>query len=167
MAPESGLLIDLKAALPNSQFHLPGSREYERLNNSYRSATNASFRPPYIFSPTTKEEISTFVRITSDYVLNGAVTFAVVGNGQQVFPGCNNTDDVSNCEIDALTVNLSALKGVEIQDGLVRIAAGERWSRVYEVLEKEGLGVAGPNGSDAGVAGQALHGRVMASYAIM
>jgi hypothetical protein len=31
-------------------------------------------------------------------------------------------------------MNLGLLRGVEVQDGIVQIAAGERWGEVYEGL---------------------------------
>lgn len=152
--PYSDALIHLREALPDSYFCFPGSREYDRENSYYHSAVHRCFRPICIFLPSTTEEISTFVREIKPYALRDEIRFAIAGNGRQMFLGCNNIKS-------GITVNLSCLKGIEIDEdaNIVRIAAGECWGRVYDSLEHKALEVAGGISDKSGVAGQALQGR--------
>ncbi|KAI1776221.1 FAD-binding domain-containing protein [Hypoxylon cercidicola] len=152
MASDPLLLMDLRQALPHATFSFPGSQEYEKKNKSYRSAINTDFRPMFIFSPISREEVSTFVRVIKPHALSGRIKLSIVGNGCQISRGCNNTHK-------GITIDMSSLRGIEIEDGgIVRIAAGETWGQVYDELQKKDLGVAGGMPHTSGVAGQALHG---------
>ncbi len=81
-------------------------------------------------------------------------TGAIRGAGQQPLPGCANIQE-------EITLDLALLNGVRIHDGIVSIAAGERWGAVYTELSKEGLGVTGARSGNNGVGGLALSGTYM------
>ncbi|KAI1761292.1 FAD-binding domain-containing protein [Hypoxylon sp. FL1150] len=161
MATAPGALEALQEALPTSQFLFPGSSDYEDFNQLYRSAVNADHRPKCIFLPLDVEEISTFVKVIGDYVRRGTARFAIVGNGNQILPGSNNTHQIAGSGVDSITVNLSYMAGVEIYTGLhtglytglVCISAGEAWEHIYSILNEKGLAVAGPRTGWAGKIG--------------
>lgn len=50
------------------------------------------------------------------------------------------------------------MTGVEIKDGYVSIAAGERWANVYDKVQAHGLGVTGSRSALGGIGGLALAG---------
>ena len=82
----------------------------------------------------------------------GDVAFAIRGGGQQPLPGCANIQG-------GITLDLGLLVGSEIHDGIVEIAAGERWGPVYNKLHEKGLGVTGSCSAKGGIGGLALAGR--------
>ncbi|KAI0389167.1 FAD-binding domain-containing protein [Xylariaceae sp. FL0594] len=125
----------LKQKLPQGQFALRGTEAYEELSRS----------------PKTVEEVSIFVRTIRPFALRGEAPFAIFGAGQQPAIGCNNIQD-------GITLNLSLLKGIEVKDGVVEIAAGERWGSIYKKLDPLGLSVAGGRSSRNGIGGLALQG---------
>jgi FAD/FMN-containing dehydrogenase len=149
----SALAIEaLKQALPVSQLVLSGTPEYDELNNSYQSQVSIETKPAAIFRPRTTAEISLFVKTIKPFALSGDAPFAIFGAGQQPAIGCNNIQD-------GITLNLSLLKGIEIKDGVVSIAAGERWGAVYRALDAQGLSVAGGRSANNGIGGLALQGK--------
>lgn len=75
----------------------------------------------------------------------------VRGAGQQPLPGCANIQS-------GITVDLRHLTGVEINEGYVSIAAGERWANVYDKVQEHGLGVTGSRSALGGIGGLALAG---------
>lgn len=75
----------------------------------------------------------------------------VRGAGQQPLPGCANIQQ-------GITVDLRLLKGVEVKEGSVSIAAGERWANVYDKVQQHGLGVTGSRSALGGIGGLALAG---------
>ncbi|XXH00075.1 hypothetical protein Hte_006417 [Hypoxylon texense] len=153
LLPCPDALRDLLEALPHSCFCFPGSEAYDYENSVYLSAVNRRYKPSCIILPSTKEEISTFVRVIKPYALRGDTAFAIAGNGRQTSPDCNNINN-------GITIRLNRLRGIEIDEGTktVRIAAGEWWGRVYDKLEEKNLEVAGGTSHKLGVAGQALQG---------
>lgn len=66
-------------------------------------------------------------------------------------PGCANIEG-------GITLDLGLLTGVELKDGVVSIAAGERWGAFYEKLDGEGLAVNGGRSERGGIGGLALQG---------
>jgi FAD/FMN-containing dehydrogenase len=148
----SGALKALKQALPASQFALKGTEEYTSLNSgSYQSALNSEISPACIFQPKSSQEVSTFVKVIGPFVLKSEAAFAIVGGGRQPAPGCSNIED-------GITLNLGLLKGIDIKDGVVSIAAGETWGPVYDKLGEQGLGCSGSRSSQGGIGGLALSG---------
>jgi len=53
---------------------------------------------------------------------------------------------------------MGLLTGVEVGEGVVRIAAGERWGTVYGKLESQGLGVCGSRSAKGGIGRLSLEG---------
>ncbi|KAK7946227.1 uncharacterized protein PG986_010548 [Apiospora aurea] len=147
----SQLIEDLQQALPDSRFVLRGSEGYDDLNKRYQSALNTEISPSCIFLPKSKDEVSTFLKHAGPRALSGEAPMAVYGAGCQPLPGCANVQD-------GITVNLSLLRGIDIEEGRVSIGAGERWGAVYEELGKKGLGVAGGRSAKSGIGGLALEG---------
>ncbi|GAW20870.1 hypothetical protein ANO14919_103820 [Xylariales sp. No.14919] len=148
----SEVLGALQHALPNSQFALPGSDEYQSLNTTtYQSGLNADLQPAYIILPRTKQDVATFLSTIGPFVTNGKAKFAVVAGGRQPALGCSNIDN-------GITLNLSHLKGINVQEGYVSISAGESWGAVYDELGQRGLGCAGSRSARGGIGGLPTQG---------
>ncbi len=144
----------LREVLPESRFALPGTEEYAKLNtDTYMSGLCVDITPATIFQPESKEEVATFVRTIKPFVASGDAAFAIVGGGRQPAPGCSNIQD-------GITLNLGLLKGIEVKDCAVSVAAGELWGAVFDELAPLGLGVSGGRSSNSGIAGLALQGEL-------
>ncbi|KAI1775361.1 hypothetical protein F4818DRAFT_416394 [Hypoxylon cercidicola] len=142
----------LQGALPNAVFMLRGTDEYSALESeTYQSGLNADISPACIVQPKSKEDVATFLVTIRPFVLAGTAAFAIVGGGRQPDPGCSNI-------ADGITLNLSLLKGIDVKDGYVSIAAGERWGPVYEQLAEKGLACAGSRSAKGGIGGLATQG---------
>lgn len=142
----------LKQALPGAEFAVRGTQEHETRNRAtYQSALQSDIVPACIVRPRTREEVSTFVKTIRPFVLAGEAAFAIVGGGRQPAPGCSNIQD-------GITLNLGLLRGIEIGDGVVGIAAGETWGPVFDKLVEQGLGCQGSRSSKGGIGGLALAG---------
>jgi FAD/FMN-containing dehydrogenase len=142
----------LQLALPAVEFALKGTQEHETLNRgSFQSALQSDIVPACIVRPKVKEDVSTFVQTIRPFVLANEAAFAIVSGGRQPVPGCSNIKD-------GITLNLSLLKGIQIQDGVVSIAAGETWGPVFDKLVEKGLGCSGSRSSKGGIGGLALSG---------
>lgn len=140
----------LRQTLPDAHLVIPeAAEEFQSLNNSYLSGFESDLSPACIFLPRSKEEVAAFVRTIQPFV--GDVQFAIRAAGRQPLPGCANVQG-------GITIDLRSLTGIAIQDGLVRIAAGELWGSVYEYLEPHGLGVAGGKSTTCGIGGLATQG---------
>lgn len=139
----------LKKALLTDNFIPHGTQQYDELNSSYLSGLESDLQPAYIFQPRSKEEVATFLKTFTPFINKDK--FAIRGAGCQPDPGCANIQD-------GITVDLGLLTGVDIQEGVVRIGAGERWGNVYEKLDATGLGVSGSRSSKGGIGGLSLEG---------
>ncbi|KAH9995153.1 FAD-binding domain-containing protein [Xylariaceae sp. FL0662B] len=140
----------LRQALPHSHIVTPeAAEEYQWLNNSYLSTFESDLSPACIFLPQSKEEVAAFVRTIQPFV--GDVQFAIRAAGRQPLPGCANVQD-------GITVDLRSLKGIDLRDGRVRVAAGELWGSVYEYLKPRGFGVTGGTSATCGIGGLATQG---------
>ena len=139
----------LKQALPSDQFIQRGTKQFDELNSSYLSGLESDLQPAYIFQPRSKEEVATFVKTFAPFINEDK--FAIRGAGCQPLPGCANIQD-------GVTVDLGLLSGVDIQEGLVQVGAGEHWGTVYESLDSKGLGVCGSRSSKGGIGGLSLEG---------
>lgn len=122
----------LTKVLPSGQLAVRGTQEYEDLNGSYQSIRSGETQPAAIFRPKSADEVSTFVQTIRPFALSGQAPFAIFGAGQQPALGCNNIQG-------GITLNLSLLTGITVNDEAVSIAAGERWGAVYEKLDPLGL----------------------------
>ncbi|KAI1763284.1 hypothetical protein GGR53DRAFT_497943 [Hypoxylon sp. FL1150] len=140
----------LRQTLPHAHLVTPeAAAEYQSLNSSYLSGFESDLSPACIFLPRSKDEVAAFVRTIQPFV--GDVQFAIRAAGRQPLPGCANVQD-------GITVDLRSLTGIDIQDGVVRIAAGELWGTVYKFLEPFGLGVTGGKATTCGIGGLATQG---------
>ncbi|KAK8052712.1 hypothetical protein PG996_012013 [Apiospora saccharicola] len=146
----SQAILALRQTLPHAHLVTPGTTdEYKSLNDSYLSGFESDLSPACIFLPKSKEEVAAFVRTIHPFV--GEVQSAIRAAGRQPLPGCANVQD-------GITVDLRSLTGVEVRDGVVRVAAGESWGAVYEYLEPHGLGVTGGKSTTCGIGGLATQG---------
>lgn len=142
----------LQKALPGVKFALRGTEEHRALNHgSYQSALQSDITPACIVQPNTKEEVSIFVKTIKPFVLTGKAAFAIVGGGRQPAPGCSNIQD-------GITLNLGLLRGIEVKNRVVSIAAGETWGPVFDRLVEQGLGCSGSRSYKGGIGGLALSG---------
>ncbi|PQE11747.1 Bifunctional solanapyrone synthase protein [Rutstroemia sp. NJR-2017a WRK4] len=141
----------LQRNLSGSRLILRNTTEYDELNASYLSALESDLSPACIFLPSTREEIAEFIKIISPFVDTGDVAFAIRGAGQVPLPGAAN---IAN----GITMDLRNLTGVELADGHVSVAAGERWSSVYSKLSAVGLATTGSRSGNGGIGGLALEG---------
>ncbi|KAF2106111.1 hypothetical protein BDV96DRAFT_591461 [Lophiotrema nucula] len=142
----------IRKTFPIDQLVLSGTAEFEKLNKSYLSLLQSELEPAAIFLPRSSDDVIKFVRIFEPFALEGDAQFAVRGAGQQPVPGCSN---IAN---NGITLDLRFLTGIEIKNGIVSIAAGERWGPVYEQLAERGLGVTGSRSALGGIGGLALAG---------
>ncbi|KAI2970566.1 CAZyme family AA7 [Aspergillus niger] len=141
----------LKAIFSEEYVFTPGQPGYETLNNSYSSATESDFKPACVFCPRDTTDVSRFLSIVKPFTDREEIRFAVRSGGQQTTHACANLDN-------GITVDLNLLRGIELQDGIVRIWAGERWGRVYDFLASQGLAVTGPLSPESGIGGVVLGG---------
>ncbi|KAJ8130458.1 hypothetical protein O1611_g3172 [Lasiodiplodia mahajangana] len=146
----SQAIAAIKEAVPQARIVTPDSpEEYDTLNGSYLSGFESDFSPACIYLPKSKAEVAAFVRTIKPFIDD--VKFAVRAAGQQPLPGCANVQN-------GITVDLRHLKGIQMKDGNVQVAAGERWGAVYEFLEPLGLGVTGGKSTTCGIGGLATQG---------
>lgn len=147
------VIAALKEAFPADQLHLQGTEEFDKLNGSYLSALENDITPAAIFLPKTTNDVSTFLVTIKPFAVSGDVAFAIRGAGQQPLPGCANIEG-------GVTVDLCLLTGIDLNlnTGMVSIAAGERWGAVYEKLHDHGLAVTGSRSAKGGIGGLALSG---------
>lgn len=141
----------LQQALPAIQFAKRGSTEYDEFKKIYQSGLCSDIDPAWVVQPTTTEEVSTFVKTIKPFALNGTARFAIVGGGQQPAPGCSNIEN-------GITLSLHGLKGIDVKEGRVEVAAGESWGPVYDKLGEVGLGFSGGRSYRSGIGGLALAG---------
>jgi FAD/FMN-containing dehydrogenase len=145
------VITALGHAFPPTQLVVRNTTEFDELNASYLSALESDITPACIFLPKTKAEVQAFVRTVRPFVASGHLKFAIRGAGQVPLPGSANIEN-------GITLDLRNLTGVEFKDGVVSIAAGERWGSVYQKLAAEGLGVTGSRSGNGGIGGLALEG---------
>lgn len=151
MSPDQAVAA-LKQAFPADQILLPGTEVFDKQNSSYLSQLESDITPAAIFQPKSTQDVSTFLQTIQPLVACGDVAYAIRGGGQQPLPGCANIQG-------GITLDLGLLVGSEIQNGIVKIAAGERWGPVYDKLHEEGLGVTGSRSAKGGIGGLSLAGK--------
>lgn len=134
---QCGALID--AGLKD-QLLLPADAQYDEHINSWWSASSR-LRPWCIVRPRTTEDVSLAVRALRDA---GVGHFAIRSGGHSHWAGGSSIQD-------GVTIDLGHLNSVvyDAETKLARIGTGCRWGDVYQILEKQGIMVAG--GRDAGV----------------
>ncbi|KAI1764862.1 FAD-binding domain-containing protein [Hypoxylon sp. FL1150] len=146
-------IVALQQAFPADQLLLEGTEEFDKLNGSYLSALENDITPAAILLPKTTQDVSTFMVTVKPFAASGEATFAIRGAGQQPLPGCANVQG-------GVTLDLRLLTGIDLNldTGMVSIAAGGRWGAVYEKLHGHGLAVTGSRSAKGGIGGLALSG---------
>ncbi|KAI1251403.1 hypothetical protein MGN70_005971 [Eutypa lata] len=124
----------LRRALPAAHFAQPGSSDYDGLNHVYQSGLCSDITPACIVQPSTTDDVSTFVKTIKPFALSGKAPFAIVGGGWHYSV-------------------LQRLKGINVKDGVVEVAAGESWGPVYDQLGESGLGFSEGRSFRSGIGG--------------
>lgn len=111
-----------------------GSSAYEAFTGAYWSAQQGKVNPFCVFKPTNAVQVSTTVllsRLTQ-------CPFAVKGGGHAAFAGGSSIEG-------GITIALEKMDEVTLSSDkkIAAIGPGNRWLRVYEILEKVGLAVIG------------------------
>ncbi|KAI4604068.1 hypothetical protein KJ359_000195 [Pestalotiopsis sp. 9143b] len=127
------------------QLVLPGTEAYKEANQSYLSACLSDYNPAVFVRPKSSTEVAAFLRLAKDY----DIKFAIRGGGQQPLEACSNIDG-------GVTLDLSLITGVELEDGHVSVGAGEHWLAVYEKVQAAGLAVGGSRSGKGGIGGLSL-----------
>ncbi|KAI0006957.1 hypothetical protein F4779DRAFT_643667 [Xylariaceae sp. FL0662B] len=123
----------LQVAFPSAQILLPNTEPYGKRN------------------PKNKEDVSRFIQIIKPFIATGETGFAIRGAGNMPLPGCANIEG-------GITLDLGLLNQVELNDGVVSVAAGAHWGAVNEKVQAAGLGVTGGRSGTGGIGGLALAG---------
>ncbi|KAJ0116703.1 FAD-binding domain-containing protein [Diaporthe amygdali] len=147
----SSAIETLKKVFPSEQLAIAGTGEFEKLNSSYLSSLESEIAPAGIVLPKSADDVAKFINTIKQSAVDGSALFAIRGAGQQPLPGCANIQG-------GITLDLRLLTGVEIQEGFVSVAAGERWGNIYDRVQEQGLGVTGSRSALGGVGGLALSG---------
>ncbi|KAI1648242.1 uncharacterized protein F4817DRAFT_314867 [Daldinia loculata] len=120
---DSSLAIDaLRHAIPDGQFSLRGTAEYENLNSSYLSQLESDLKPACILQPRSKQDVAAFVRAIQPFASKGDTKFAVRGGGQQPAPSCANIQNSITVDlgliIAASEIYKIALEPIKLVEGL-------------------------------------------------
>jgi FAD/FMN-containing dehydrogenase len=142
----AGAIAALQVAFPSDQIALPGTAEYETRNGSYLSQLESDILPACIFQPKTRGEVSQFVQIIKPFAANVETAFAIRAAGNMPSPGCANVQG-------GITLDLGLLTGIELNNGVVSVAAGESWAAVDETVQAAGLAVTGGRSGTGGLEG--------------
>jgi hypothetical protein len=113
---------------------LHNTTAYEAFTSAYWSAQQAEVNPLCVFKPTNAYQVSTTVllsRLTQ-------CPFAVKSGGHAAFAGGSSIEG-------GITIALEKMNEVTLSSDkkIAAIGPGNRWLRVYEELQKEGLAVIG------------------------
>ncbi|TQS33403.1 hypothetical protein Golomagni_06254, partial [Golovinomyces magnicellulatus] len=137
----------LKQKFPKQTITPADTEAYDAALKSYLSARESERKPSAFFQPESTQNVVDFLGL----VKGTDTKFAIRGGGQQPLDACANIQD-------GITVDLSRLTGVQVKDGIVSVAAGEKWGNVYKALDAQGLGVTGSRSAKGGIGGLALAG---------
>lgn len=136
---------------------------YSQSLQSYWSQQEQNVTPTCIFSPQNARDVSTAVKVLSEYQAAGNSTsagcqFAIRGAGHSPWAGSANIEN-------GVTIDMRSIKSVDVNPSgsIVSVGAGARWSDVYQKLDAVGLAVAGGRVSDVGVGGLITGGSFTAS----
>lgn len=127
-----------------SQVFLNKSGDY-----SFWDAKVAELEPACRVEPATAEDASLILSVVKEHECH----FAVKSGGHFQHTGATNTDG-------GITIDLVRMNEVELAANKksVKIGAGNKWLKVYSILEKQGLYVLGGRVADVGVGGLILGG---------
>jgi FAD/FMN-containing dehydrogenase len=137
------------------------SPAYNESITSYYSGQERDFRPGCIFSPTSAEEVSTFVKIVTSTIESCAEKpkFAVRSGGHMIWAGSANIND-------GITLDLRALNSVVVNDDktVASLGVGGIWNEIYPQLVPYNLTVMGGRVSGIGVGGLATGGEIYSAW---
>ncbi|KAF3934473.1 hypothetical protein ABW19_dt0202809 [Dactylella cylindrospora] len=112
-------------------------------------STTSVGSPTCIFTPSSTTDVAKAVKLFSD----NSCIFAIRSGGHLPNPGFSSTNN-------GILVSLSGLNQVnyDASSGVVDVGTGNRWKKVYETLDAEGITVMGGRSADVGVGGFLLGG---------
>jgi FAD/FMN-containing dehydrogenase len=118
----------------NDSVLFEGSPAYDSFTGAYWAAQQVQVNPFCVFKPSSAVQVSTAVllsRLTQ-------CPFAVKGGGHAAFAGGSSIEG-------GITIALEKMNEITLSSDkkLVAVGPGNRWLRVYETLEKDGLAVIG------------------------
>ncbi|KAK4500048.1 hypothetical protein PRZ48_008234 [Zasmidium cellare] len=141
-APNSStarLCLSLEDAHPGKLAY-PGQAVYDAAQESYYSANQRSVQPACLFTPTSVDDVSSFMRLLQECSRDGSspVLFAVRSGGHALFTGAANIDG-------GVTVDMRQLNSVTLSsDGkTATIGAGAAFTDVYPQLDEHNVTVVG------------------------
>jgi FAD/FMN-containing dehydrogenase len=116
-----------------------GTTSYDNFTAAYWAAQQAIVDPSCVFKPSTTRDVSIAVllsRLTQ-------CPFAVKGGGHAAFAGASSIDA-------GITIAMENMNGITLTEDkkIAAIGPGNRWLKVYQTLEKEGVEVTGGRVSD-------------------
>ncbi|KAF2821615.1 FAD binding domain-containing protein [Ophiobolus disseminans] len=128
-----------------------GSSAYDSFTGAYWAAQQANVNPFCVFKPSSATQVSAAVllsRLTQ-------CPFAVKGGGHAAFAGGSSIEG-------GITIALEKLNEVTLSSNkkIAAVGPGNRWIRVYETLEQDGLAVIGGRVATVGVSGLTLGGGI-------
>lgn len=108
---------------------------YEKIRDSYWSATAGDLRPACIALPTTGSQISGIVTMLQKHT---DVRFAVASGGHGSAPGFSSVEG-------GVLISLKWMNNTELLEdkATARVGPGAKWSKVMQALEPHGLAVVG------------------------
>jgi hypothetical protein len=118
----------------NDHVLLNGSTAYNAFTDAYWAAQQVIVEPFCVFKPSTTRDVSTVVllsRLTQ-------CPFAVKSGGHAAFAGASSIEG-------GITIAMERMDGITLTEDkkLAAIGPGNKWLKVYQTLEKEGVQVTG------------------------
>ncbi|KAF7586372.1 hypothetical protein BBP40_009018 [Aspergillus hancockii] len=152
--------LALSSALGN-KVSFPGTQPYQASLNSYFSLQNSTLKPRCIISPTTPEDVRTFITTLSSTATTlpdpqkHHAHFAIRSGGHAPSAGASNIPH-------GITLDLRGLDTINVSDDrtTVSIGAGATWGQVYATLDPLNLSVAGGRAAQVGVGGLTTGGGI-------
>ncbi|KAH8726402.1 FAD binding domain-containing protein [Phaeosphaeriaceae sp. PMI808] len=141
----------LKVAYGPDSVLFNGSEGYDKFTNAYWAAQQNVVNPRCVYKPTSAIQVSTTVLLSRLM----RCPFAVKGGGHAAFAGGSSIEG-------GITIALEKMNDITLSSDkkIATIGPGNRWLRVYETLEKDGLAVIGGRVASVGVSGLTLGGGI-------
>ena len=114
--------------------------------------------PACVIRPANPQDVSLAMKTIGKH----RCSFAIKSGGHGLFEGASNVEG-------GITIDLVRLDGIELsEDGeTASVGPGNRWGKVYEVLEERGRVVVGGRVSNVGVGGFMLGGELRGEGIVM
>lgn len=134
--------------LPGKVTTVTDTAAYRSIQSGYYTTFNSDLNPACFVLPARAEDVASIIKIAKRL----QCPFAVKGGGHTFFSGANSIQD-------GISVDLQALNQVTPNgDGTASIGPGNRWGRVYEILDPLGMTVMGGRVANVGVGGLLVSG---------